>query len=175
MTRKAAPESFSFREFARAIDSTANYVGQLVRNGVVPVHGTGNNRGIPAIDGVAAYVRFVRGDKRNKTKDASQNRARDARATEIELRIATAERELIPLDEAIDIISVFLGSLRTSIDSIPAQISRDPEIRAKAKKVTDDILSKMADLAQERRSALRSGSGVAEADQPDDAEPMGEQ
>jgi hypothetical protein len=166
MGRQPTPPTISYKAFAEACDVSPAYIGQLVKEGVIPRQGHGR---IPVIEGFGTYVRHLRGARKASPESDSKTKVANARAAEISLRVAREERKLIPLDEARDILAVFFGATRAEIESLPPGVTRDPELRHKIRAKCDDLLNRLADLAEERASALSSGVDATEALEEDDA------
>ena len=166
MPRKPARPTVSYKEFGDACGVTSSLIGQLVMDGVIPK--VGNYR-IPLVEGFGAYVRHLRTERRG-TKTSSQVTVANARAAEINLRVAREERKLIPLDEATEILTTFLGAVRAEVENLPSAATCDPELRHKIRAKCDDILVRLADGASERGKALATGVDAGPADDEDDAE-----
>jgi hypothetical protein len=114
--RQQAPATISYKLFAEACDVSPGYIGRLVKEGVIPFQGHGQ---IPVIEGFGS-----------SPEAAANSTAANARAAEINMRVAREERKLIPIDEAIDILSVFLGGVRSEVapldgDARPRIASQD--------------------------------------------------
>jgi len=121
------------------------------------------------IDSIHCYVAYLREEQRNKTKGASETRVRDARASEIELRMARIDRDIVPLEEALATIDDVTGDYLQSISSLPARITREQNERHRIEAICDAERSRVADGILQKASALRTGVPFAEADAEDDA------
>ena len=61
------------------------------------------------VGAVQGYLRYLKDDERRSAKSAADSRVRDARALEIELRIAERSRELIPVEDALNDMAELAG------------------------------------------------------------------
>lgn len=72
-----------------------------------------------------AFFNELRASLRAGSATASAERARLARAAAQELRLAEAQRTLIPSDDAETAMDHLVGTVLTSIASMPARLTRD--------------------------------------------------
>ncbi len=94
---KKPPGTLTVREAAHILKMSPERVRQLARDGWIPREAKGF---YPTVGTVHGYIDFLKDEARRSQQNVSANRARDARAREIELRIAQAERTLIAMEEA---------------------------------------------------------------------------
>ena len=81
---------------ARLLMISEERIRQLVKQGYVP---KSEKRGyVQLVGSVQGYLKDLKEDERRSTKSAADSRVRDARALEIELRIAERTRDLIPVE-----------------------------------------------------------------------------
>ncbi|WP_315731142.1 MULTISPECIES: hypothetical protein [unclassified Bradyrhizobium] len=92
--------------------------------------------------GVMAHLRSQR-----KTRDqtAAAQRLLEARATEIEQRTSIRAGKLMETDEHFAIMHMVFGALKATIESLPAQMTRDPDQRRRADKVVSQALARCAE------------------------------
>lgn len=88
------------------------------------------------------------------TKTASDNKVKDARAREIELRIAERERKLVPLESALGLINEICGLVRQNLDGLAARCTRDLELRRTIEKETDAALVRIAEAIERHGRVL---------------------
>ena len=82
---------------ARLLMISEERIRQLVKQGFIPKP---EKRGfVQLVGAVQGYLRYLKDDERRSAKSAADSRVRDARALEIELRIAERSRELIPVED----------------------------------------------------------------------------
>jgi hypothetical protein len=147
----------------RLIMKSGERVRQLAKEGWIPKHGTGQGARYALVDVVQGYIRFRDDVDRRGQKTAAATRISDARAREIELRTAIREGRLIDLDEALDAVEELIGLLRTELSGLPARCTRDLQIRRTIETVRNDILDRIADLAEQKAKDMgtRRSAGTA--------------
>ena len=78
---------------ARLLMISDERIRQLQKQGFIP---KAEKRGqVQLVGAVQGYLKYLKDDERRSSKTAADSRVRDARALEIELRIAERSRELI--------------------------------------------------------------------------------
>lgn len=111
--------------------------------------------------GYAAYRDA--GDKRS-TKSASTSRVSDARATEIEQRIAERNRHLVPTEEATAAIDHIVAACAEAFAALPAMLTRNIEerkrIETQVKRAQGEVAKRLAEAAR----VLREGGKLPDAD-----------
>lgn len=153
-------------EAGRLLKVTPTYIRQLARQGVLPKA----SRGLfPLVGLVQGYIDFLRSEDRRSSKSAADSRVRDARAAEIELKMAERRRDLIPQEDAQAAVSALCGMFRQTLNGLPARMTRDLELRTKIEKEVDAALATLARRAREIGTALRTGVDALAADEEDDA------
>lgn len=145
-------------------DRSDETILKLVRAGTIQRYGKGRYR---LRESLVALSRWQTDEQRQVTKSASDSRVRDARAREIELRIAKEQRDLIQTDEALGIVDDIIGIYRSRYGGLPARVTRDPVLRKKLEAEVDAIQHDVADALAKRAEALRSG-GETEPSEPED-------
>lgn len=136
--------TISTSESAGLLAVSKTYVRKLAADGWISQAAPGRFR---LGDVVAGYVKFLKDDARRSSKTASASRAQDARAREIDLRIAREEKELIPLDVATYAIDEFVTTAVREFRNIPARATRDLAVRKKLQTEIDAALTAVADRA----------------------------
>lgn len=147
---------------ARLLMLTTERLRQLGRDGVIPKAVKGKYQLVPTVQG---YVRWLRDEDRRSSKSAGESAVRQARARQIELRTAQDQRELVPWQEAVALTQEIVGMLVARMQGLPAQVTRDPELRRKIEEAIDGIRSEVA-----ARSA-ELAKGFADGDDPDPSDP----
>lgn len=150
-----APEIVSTAVFAERIDATPSHVRKLQRDRVLPKKG---RDAIPLVEGLVAMVAFLRDEERRSSKAASASRVQDARAREIELRVAREEGKLVDFADAKAAFSDTIATFRVELDGVPAAASRDRAARAAVKATIDAALARCERRFRERAAALRAGA-----------------
>jgi hypothetical protein len=121
----------------------------------------------PIVGAVQGYIKFLKEEERRTSKVQADSRVRDARAREIELRIAERERDLIPIDDAKAEIAAFVTETRAEIVGLGARVTRDMELRRQIDKECDGILTRLADRAEKASHALETEGSSSEASAED--------
>lgn len=151
-------------EAARLLMVTATRVAQLQRTGDIP---KGRLKGVvPLVGCVQGYINFIKREKRYGSRSVAEDRIREARAREIELRNAQRDHILIELDEAIAVADEIVGLFRSELIGLPARLTRDRTLRTRLDNELTATLNRVADRLQERAGDLRStGSAPSGADE----------
>ncbi len=111
---------------ARLLMVSPERVRQLIKMGYVSRPRPGRTTIVSAVQG---YIRFLKDEDRKTTKTAADTRVRDARAAEIELRVAIQKRQMIPVDDATTALDILVGKVREEITGLPARVTRDIKLR----------------------------------------------
>ena len=91
------------------------------------------------------------------SRTSAQERVAAARAAEIEQRTAVRNRELIPMEEAIEAMDELVGVVRSEAASVPARITREVPLRRKIEAEVDAMLNRIADALTLRSKAIETG------------------
>ncbi|KRQ99268.1 hypothetical protein CP49_11770 [Bradyrhizobium valentinum] len=134
---------------------SAERVRQLAKEGWIEKAGKDQ---FYLVDVVQGYIRFRNDSERRATKSASASRVSDARAREVELRIAERERRLVELSEMIALSDQLVGMFRAELSGLPARVTRDLQIRRTIETAINDILDRIADAAVSRAGMVAEGS-----------------
>lgn len=152
---------------ARLLMLSGERIRQLSKAGYIPMPVRGKTTIVGAVQG---YIRFLKDDARKNTKSEAASRAVDARAEEIQLKIAERKRELIPREDAILAMDLVVGEVNKVLTSLPARITRDVALRREIEAKLNEGKGKIAE-------ALARGHGLAatgvDASDPDAAERAG--
>lgn len=125
---------------------------------------------ISLVGGVQGYVAFLKKGAASETnKSNAEQRVRDARAREIEVRTAERENRLIDTAEAIGTMDEVLGAFLSELAGLPARVSRDRAVRDKVETEINGIRERASRRFSERASALQASGNAVQADTPDDA------
>lgn len=148
----------------RLLMVSAEWVRRLINDGYIEKVAPGR---VTIVGAVQGYIRYLKDEERKNTKTASASRAQDARAAEIELRIAERKRELIPLEDAIAAIDHVVGRVNDELGGLPARVTRDIEQRRKIETEVDEAKTRIAKSLAEAAGFARTGSGLSDADTQD--------
>jgi hypothetical protein len=118
--------------------------------------------GVIARDSVwKGYVAFLTGEGRNTSRVAAENRVRDARTREIELRTQLRSRELCRTEEAVEALEEVAGFVRSEFSGLPARVTRDLPLRRMIDKEIANSFNRVADRLEAEAEVLRSGERAA--------------
>lgn len=148
------------------IGTSDEWVRRLIAEGVIK---RTPNGGVYRDEVVRGYIGWLRDEQRKATKAAGENRVKDARAREIELRIAQIEGDLIDLSDHDAIVDEMAGLFVASLSSLPARVTRDIPLRRKIEAECDQIRSQIAAVAAKRGTELQEAGVADRGDAPDDA------
>lgn len=158
--------TISTAQAARLLMVSDERIRQLAKNGHIPKIAKDRFNLIAVVQG---YIRFLKDEERRSSKSAADSRVRDARAAEIERRMAREDRDIIMLDEAMAAYDFATGLYLTSISGLPARMTRNASERRRLEAICDGERQRLADRFAEGASALRSGEAAVDADDEDDA------
>jgi hypothetical protein len=146
----------STEQAARLLMISGERVRQLAKAGYIPKAAKGR---VSLVGAVQGYIRFLKEEERRTSKAQSQSRVHDARALELEIKVAERRRDLIPVDDARDDLAEFLAITTAEIRGLPARVTRERALRVRLEDEINASLARMADRAAETRRKLESGGG----------------
>jgi hypothetical protein len=166
-----AEVGITLTDAGKLLGKSLRWTSELLRQGhIKPVERGGLYRPAEVVRG---YIANVQAAKKQTNKSASLAQVQTARASEIELRVARAERKIIKTDEAIAFVDEVLGVLKADFDGAAASITRDPALRGQIEGKINEIFNHAADRYEQKAAALRSSSDAPEADTDDASGRMG--
>ena len=149
--------SVSAAALARCCDLSKQRVGQLESEGIF----VRNAAGVFDLEqNITSYVRYLRDERRAHSRSAAGERAHQARAREIELRIAREEGQLIPIDEVSTGIADILGTYRAELSGVAAASTRDPDTRSAIDHHLNAAISRCRARFEAMQDDLRCGQPV---------------
>lgn len=151
---------------AALIGTSAEWVRRLIAEGAVK---KSPNGGVFRDDLVRGYLAWIKDEQRRATKSAGESRVKDARAREIELRIAQREGDLIDLADHDAVVDEMAGIFVAALSGLPARVTRDIPLRRKIEAECDEIRRSIAKVAAKRGEELQAAGTAAEAAGSDDA------
>ncbi|ORE90534.1 hypothetical protein ATO13_22551 [Stappia sp. 22II-S9-Z10] len=122
----------------------------------------------PLVASVRGYVRYLHDQIAGAQKSTHENRLRDAKAKEIEVRTARVDRTVIDLAEAQEIFDEITGAYLASLEGLPARLTRNVRERTRIQQIFDTERQRLADNFGEARGLLASGLPDDEAEAEDD-------
>jgi hypothetical protein len=127
------------------------------------------------VDVVQGYIKFRNSEDRRSSKTAADSRVRDARAHEIELRVAIKMRDLMRHDEHVEILDEVVGLFRSELSGLPARVTRDLHERVRIEQAVNEILDRISSRATNAAQRLAApGGGADQGSVGDDARPLGQ-
>ncbi len=167
MTEAETPAgTITTAQAARLLMVSDERIRQLAKNGHIPKIAKDCFNLVAVVQG---YIRFLKDEERRSSKSAADSRVREARAAEIERRMAREDRDLIMLDEAMAAYDFAAGLYLTSISGLPARMTRNASERRRIEAICDGERQRLADRFAEGASTLRTGLAAVDADDEDDA------
>ncbi|MCR6673243.1 hypothetical protein [Devosia ginsengisoli] len=145
---------------------TSRWIRKLQADGYIPRPAPGKVALVAAVQG---YIKSLKDEDRRSTKTASDSRVRDARAAEIEMRIAERKRELIPIEDAAAAMDLLAGKTKEEMTGLAARITRDMELRRKIEAEVNGAQSRIADALRASAEFARKGGDLPYSSSADDA------
>lgn len=142
------------------IGKSAQWIRRLIAEGFIPKQTDGT---VLERDVYLGYIRWLTDEQRRATKVAAESRVRDARAREIELRIAEREGRLIEIVDMEEVLDEYGGMLRAELSGLPARVTRDLVLRRTIEQAIEDILNRVTAAAQQARDRLGPADNSDEA------------
>lgn len=140
---------------ARLLMISDERIRQLQKQGYIP---KAEKRGMVQLVGaVQGYLRYLKDDERRSAKSAADSRVRDARALEIELRVAERSRDLIPVEDALADMAELAAAVRSELAGLPARLTRIMDERQKIETEVDGVLTRLSERAAQKAAALEDG------------------
>lgn len=131
---------------ARLAKCTPRWINKLVQDGYIPKPARGRYTVLGVVHG---RIDSLQDEQRRASKSAADSRVRDARAAEIEQRVAERSGRLIDYDDAIGSFDEALGIIRAELSGLPARVTRDLSLRRKFETEIDEILTRAADRLEQ--------------------------
>lgn len=154
----AAASTVSLDTISQLLMMTPNRVLQLRKDGWIPNAG----RGVYSIVGaVQGYIRFLKDEARRTSKSASSSRLQDARAREVDLRVAAEEKRLVDIDDVQATVEEIVGGLRAELSGLPAACTRDLELRRTIEKHLNGAIDRCRERFEKAQRAAWDGSESA--------------
>lgn len=152
------------------IGKSAQWVRKLIEWGYIVKQPDGM---VLERDVVLGYIRFLTDEQRRASKSQAESRVRDARAREIELRIAEREGRLAELGDLEGVLDEYIGTMRAELAGLPARVTRDLVQRRTIEAAIDDILHRCAAASRQALALLAPGDHANGAGESADAGQVG--
>lgn len=151
---EARPDEITIDMAGRLLEISAERVRQLIKEGYIQKTRHGFTTTVSAVRG---YIKFLKEVASNKTATASASRAQEARAKEIERRMAREDRELISQEEAMLAMSQVAAVVSKELSGFGARVTRDMDLRRKIEDEAHGAQARIADEVGKLQGALKSG------------------
>jgi hypothetical protein len=99
----------------------------------------------------------------------ADNRLRDARAREVEMRIAERDGRLADMDEVLALFDILSGEMVASFEGLPARLTRDVRERQRITEILDAERQRLSDRFAKVRPDPVTGLPVVSASPENDA------
>lgn len=139
---------------AKLLMISTERVRQLSRTGHIPKVSRGRFHLVAVVQG---YLKYLKDDERRASISAAESRVRDARAAEIERRMAREDREIIAMEEAMGTLDEMVGLMLATLNSLPAMITRNPRERRRIEDIVHRAQGRLAKQFAQRSKALAVG------------------
>jgi len=134
------PSTASAAEIGKVLGITDRRVRQIATDAGISASAHGQ---WPVGPVMRAVVAAASRERENDAEREARARLMAARAREVELRTAERERELVPTEDAVNLVINFIGSMVSKINGLPARITRDVELRRKIEATLDEFRMEM--------------------------------
>lgn len=151
----------SASEAAELLGVTPRWVQMLSDEGYIEKVARGRYRLESVVKG---YGRHLTEKAKARQQSESARRVANARAADLEQKTAIRNRELIELDESLAAIDEIAGLLKSGFDGLPAQVTRDIQLRRTLEAAIDAIFSDASKRALEIANSLSTSGVVMDAD-----------
>jgi hypothetical protein len=144
-------------EAAQLLMVTPQWVRDLGAKGYIPKAEGGK---VPMVAAVQGYIKWLKDEERRTSKTAAQSAVQQARAREIELRIARESGKLIDLEDAETTFATILGIYRSELAGVAAASTRDLVLRETIDRALNDAVARARDRFRQHIEALRTGRDI---------------
>lgn len=159
-SKKPAPKrakGVSAAAVGRHLDLSRQRVGQLLAEGAFS-RSEGDRFDLDACR--LAYIRYLRDENRRGSKAAGVSRAQDARAREIERRMARDDNQLLDVADVLALNTEIVGAFVSELRGVPAASTRDLATRATVEEVLNGAMGRCRERFAKLSDDLRRGRGI---------------
>lgn len=157
---------FARDDMGRLLGVSGRRVTQMADEGKIPRPVNGKYDG-PAV--IRAALVAAKQKREQSDADKAIARARTAQAEAQEIRNAHDRKELVAVDEVVNVFDTLVAAVRDEITALPSRVTRDMDLRRKLEADIDGVLSRIAGRCGDAEDAVRSGKGISDAASEDDA------
>lgn len=141
MKKSSLPETVSGEELAQLLNVDIRTVRNLAMTGRITR--LDRNR-YELVESVRGLIAAAKKSSKNSALEREQAAILAGKRKLMELRLAEEDGRLIELAESLDLLSEVVGTLRASLEGVPAKITRDIALRSAIKNEIDAALTKAA-------------------------------
>lgn len=161
---KSSGQTLTADQAGVLLGRSRQWVFNLVKDGFIEKQAKGQYTLVAVIRGAMAYYE----DQLKKTsKTAIASRAQDARAREVELRIAERTRQLIPVEDADLALDLLAGVVNSQLTGFAARVTRDVPLRRKIEAELYETKRKIAEGLAAGREITATGRDPTDPDAAD--------
>ena len=158
--------SMTIGAVARLLMLSEERVRQLVKLEIIPKEAKGVYSPVKVVQG---YIKFLKDEERRNSKSATVTRMQEAKAQEIEMRVAESQRRLVPVEDASAAIDLIMAKVRAEIAGIPARATRDLELRRRLEAEVHGTLNRIAEAIVASAEFIETGGDLPSGSGSDDA------
>ncbi|MGA0615936.1 hypothetical protein [Paracoccus sp. KR1-242] len=158
------PITLSVTEIAAMTGRTVRWVQNLAKDQAIEKDGRGKYRLASVLAGLVSHYEAI---IEKGSKSAAASRVTDARAEEIELRLAERRRDLIPQEDALAVVDLVAGEVNKQFTGLPARITRDVRLRRDIEAKLNEAKQKIADAVRDARILAATGRDPTDPDAAD--------
>ena len=159
MKNTSIPDEITIDDFANLIGVTPRTVRNYISNGTCTSGGRGKVLLRQSVQGCIAAARVARPDS---LLDKARARALDARTRAQEQRIAREDRATISMEDAMAAIEEVTAVFVVAVESLPARLTRNMNVRAELEEMTFKVREEVADAIGKRARNLEQGTDDVE-------------
>lgn len=159
MSQNSTAGMMSVAHAAQLLMVSDEWLRQLANKGYIPKAVSGLYPIAPTVQG---YIRWLKDEERRTSKTAAASAVQQARAKEIELRIAKESGKLLELEDTEAAFANILGAFRSELAGVPAASTRDLALREVIDGHLNDAIARARDRFRQFIEAIRASgnSGV---------------
>ena len=170
MGMHSSSEAVSAGRMAAVLGVTPRWLRILADEGFAVRAGRGKYDLAGTVQGA---LRRAAQERKGDTRIAAENRVREARAREIELRNLKQAHILVEVEEAIAVLDEMIGMFVSELSGLPARFTRDRAERERLEEDIHDLVNRVRARFLEEASSLRQSGEAGGAAEEGAARPLG--
>lgn len=151
---KEAVSDMSVDEISKMTGRTKRWVQILAKDGRFERTTRGRYSTASVLSGLVAHYEEL---LEKGQKSAAMNRAQEARAEEIELRLQERKREVIPQVEALDAMSLLVGRVSEEFNGMARRCTRDVDLQQVIEAEADGSKARISNAFGKLAGFVRDG------------------